>query len=252
MMRMENKVVVVTGGATGIGYAIAERFAGEGAKIAIADIRGARDAAKTLTAKGIEAIGTETDVSDEASVAAMARAVKEALGNIDVLVNNAGIFTGLVSTPMEELSTASWRKLLDVNVMGPWLCASACLPQLRETRGNIVNITSVIAHVGIPYMLHYVASKGALLAMTRGMARELAASGVRVNSVSPGYTHSDNAKANAAQHEAFEGVAGQMRLITRAQTPADLAGAVLFMASEDGGYVTGQNLIVDGGTYLGM
>jgi len=251
-MPSSNKVALITGGAAGIGYAIAERFVKAGVAVAIADIRGAESAAAKLSAAGGKAIGVEADVSSEASTAAMAKAVADRLGGIDALINNAGIFTGLNSTPLEQLDTKSWEKILAVNVMGPWLCAKACSPYLRDRKGSVVNITSVIAHVGIPYMLHYVASKGALLAMTRAMAREFAAGGVRVNSVSPGYTHSDNAKANTAQHEAFEGIAGQMRLIGRPQTPADLAGAVYFLASPEAEYITGQNVIVDGGLYLGM
>lgn len=249
-MRLEGKTAIITGGATGIGRAMAELFKKEGANIVIADIKGAAEAAAEM---GGNVSGVVTDVADKDSAEAMAAHTVERFGGIDILVNNAAIFTGLNYTPMENIEVAAWRKLMDVNVMGPWLCASAVLPSMRARGGGrIINIASVIAHVGIPFMLHYVASKGAVAAMTRGMARELGLtkSGILVNAISPGYVHSANAMANADQHAAFEGTAATMRLIERAQQPADIAGAAIWLASGDGGYVNGQNIIVDGGIFF--
>lgn len=249
-MRLKDKTAIITGGATGIGRAIAESYLIEGAKIVIADITGAEEAAAEL---GENAIGIQTDVSDQASTQAMAAAAEKAFGKIDILVNNAGIFTGLNYVPMESIETDSWRRVMDVNVMGPWLCASAVMPAMRSAGGGrIINIASVIASVGIPFMLHYVASKGAVLAMSRAMAREFGAtgSGILVNSLSPGYTHSANAMANADQHAQFEGTAASMRMIARPQTPADIAGAATWLASDEGCYINGQNIVVDGGIYL--
>lgn len=249
-MRLEGKTAIITGGATGIGRAMAELFKREGANIVIADIKGAAEAAAEM---GGNVSGVATDVADKESTEAMAAHAVERFGGIDILVNNAAIFTGLNYTPMENIEVAAWRKLMDVNVMGPWLCASAVLPSMRARGGGrIINIASVIAHVGIPFMLHYVASKGAVAAMTRGMARELGLtkSGILVNAISPGYVHSANAMANADQHAAFEGTAATMRLIERAQQPADIAGAAIWLASGDGGYVNGQNIIVDGGIFF--
>lgn len=249
-MILEGKTTIVTGGAAGIGRAIVERFLAEGAQVAIADIKGAQEAAAQL---GANAFGITTDVADKASTEAMAQAVTERFGGIDILVNNAGIFTGLNYTPMEDIEINAWRRIMDVNVMGPWLCARAALPAMRAAGGGrIINIASVIANLGIPFMLHYVASKGALGAMTRAMARELGAtqSGILVNSISPGYTHSDNAVANADQHAAFEGTAASMRAIARPQQPTDIAGAALWLASADGGYINGQNIAVDGGIFM--
>lgn len=250
--QLDGKVAVITGSATGIGNAIARRFGAEGAKIIIADRQGAEDAAEELRATGIEAFAVTVDVSDEAATAEMAKAAVAEFGGINILINNAAIFTGLNDTPIEELKVTEWRQLMDVNVMGPWLCVKACAAELEKQQGSVINIASVIAHVGIPFMLHYVASKGAVLAMTRGMARELGARGIRVNSISPGYTHSANAQHNTEQHEQFESVAASMRTLSRAQKPEDLAGAAVFLAAADGGFITGQNIIVDGGMYLGM
>ena len=251
-MRLKDKVAVITGASTGIGRAIAESYAREGASIVVADIRGAAEAAVEI---GQNALGITTDVSNPQSTHAMAVAAINRFGRVDILVNNAGIFTGLNYTPMEALAVADWQKILAVNVMGPWLCASAVSPNMRANGGGkIINIASVIAHVGIPFMLHYVASKGALAAMTRAMAREHAAtkSGITVNAISPGYIHSPNAVANAAQHEQFEAVASQMRTIERAQTPQDIAGAALWLGSPESSTVNGQNIIVDGGIFMSL
>jgi len=252
-MRLRDKVAIVTGAATGIGNAIAKAYVREGAKVVIADLKGAAEAARDIGED--HALGVIANVADPNSTKEMAQATIDRFGRIDVLVNNAGIFTGLNYTPLEALTVPDWEKLLSVNVIGPWLCASAVSPSMRQNGGgSIINIASVIAHVGAPFMLHYVASKGAVAAMTRGMAREFAAtkSGITVNSISPGYTHSKNAVSNAAQHEQFEAFAAQMRSIDRPQTPEDVAGAALWLASAESGFVNGQNIIVDGGIYMSL
>jgi p-cumic alcohol dehydrogenase len=252
-VRLQGKVAIVTGGATGIGNAIAQVFIREGAKVVIADIKGHAEAAAAFGED--VAFGVQTDVSDQESTKAMAAAAVERFGKIDILVNNAGIFTGLNYVPMEAISVADWDRLYAVNVKGPWLCTSAVAGAMREVGGGrVINIASVIAHMGVPFMLHYVSSKGAVAAMTRGMAREFGATkaGISVNAISPGYTHSANAVANAQQHEQFEGVSASMRTIDRSQVPADIANAALWLASDEASYVNGQNIIVDGGIYMGL
>jgi p-cumic alcohol dehydrogenase len=252
-MRLDGKVAIITGAATGIGAAIAKAYVGEGARVVIADLKGAAEAADQL-GEG-RALGVVANVADADSTKAMAQAAVERFGKIDILVNNAGIFTGLNYTPLEALTVADWEKLMAVNVIGPWLCAAAVSPEMRRNGGGrIINIASVIAHVGVPFMLHYVASKGAVAAMTRGMAREFAATkaGITANAISPGYTHSQNAMSNAAQHEQFEAVAAQMRTIERPQRPEDVAGAALWLASDEASFVNGQNIIVDGGIFMSL
>jgi len=252
-MRLKDKVAIVTGAATGIGNAIARSYVAEGAKVVIADVKGAEEAAAELGPD--VALGVYTNVADQESTQKMAASTLERFGRIDILVNNAGIFTGLNYVPMEQLKVSDWEKILAVNVQGPWLCTSAVSGAMREGGGGrVINIASVIAHVGIPFMLHYVASKGAVAAMTRAMAREFAATKAKitVNAISPGYTHSANAMANTEQHKQFEGVSSQMRTIERAQVPADIAGAALWLASDEASYVNGQNIVVDGGIFMSL
>lgn len=249
-MKLKGKVAIVTDGATGIGRAIAELYLAEGAYVPIADVKGASEAAAEL---GEHAFGVDTDVADKASTVSIAKATIERFGGIDILVNNAGTFTGLNYTPMEEIEVDAWRLLMDVNVMGPWLCSSAVLPAMRERGGGrIINVASVIANLGIPFMLHYVASKGAVGAMSRAMAREMGATGrnILVNSISPGHTHSANAVANSGQHAAFECSAASVRVVERPQRPEDIAGVALWLASDEAGYVNGQNIVVDGGIFM--
>ncbi len=252
-MRLHGKVAIITGAATGIGNAIAQAYVKEGAKVVIADVKGAEDAAAKFGHD--TALGVVTDVSSPESTKAMAEAALKHFGKIDVLVNNAGIFTGLNYVPLENISVADWDKLYAVNVKGPWLCTSAVSHAMRAGGGGrIINIASVIAHIGAPFMLHYVSSKGAVAAMTRAMAREFAVtkSKITVNAISPGYTHSANAVANTAQHEQFEGVSASMRAIDRPQVPEDIAGAALWLASDEASYVNGQNIVVDGGIYMSL
>lgn len=252
-MRLQGKVAIITGAAAGIGNAIAQSYIKEGAKVVIADLKGGEEAASKLGED--VAFSVQTDVSDPDSTKRMAAAAVERFGKIDILVNNAGIFTGLNYVPMDAISVADWDRLYAVNVKGPWLCTSAVSGAMREGGGGkVINIASVIAHMGVPFMLHYVSSKGAVGAMTRGMAREFAATKAKitVNAISPGYVHSANAVANAEQHEQFEGVSASMRTIDRAQVPGDIAGAALWLASDDASYVNGQNIIVDGGIYMSL
>ena len=252
-MRLEGKVAIITGAATGIGNAIARAYVAEGAKVVIADVKGAEAAAAEFGPD--VALGVHTNVADPDNTRQMATATLERFGKIDVLVNNAGIFTGLNGIPMEAISVDDWDRLYAVNVKGPWLCTNAVSTAMREGGGGkIINIASVIAHVGVPFMLHYVSSKGAVAAMTRAMAREFAAtkSRITVNAISPGYTHSANTMANTQQHEQFEGVASQMRTIERSQVPGDIAGAALWLASDEASYVNGQNIIVDGGIFMSL
>ena len=248
-LRCEGRIVVVTGGAMGIGRALAEGLLTEGATVVIADREGAEEAAAALATN--RAIGIACDVSDQQETEAMARAAVNAFGRIDVLVNNAGIYSSLQMTPFEDLTAEDWRRILDVNVIGQAMATRAVVPVMRQQGGgSIINISSGTPFKGVPFMLHYVASKGAVNAMTKALAKELGAADIRVNAVAPGFTLSDGVRANPHQIEKLQEVSRQARVLQRDQVPEDIVGAVVFFASADASFITGQTLVVDGGAYF--
>ncbi len=250
-MRCRGKVAIVTGGAMGIGRAVAERLLAEGASVVIADRTGAVEAAKTLAGAGKNVIGVPCDVSSQSETEAMAEAALEAFDRIDVLVNNAGIYSSLKITPFEDLDIDEWRRVLEVNVIGQAMATRAVVPVMRrQGEGSIVNFSSGTPFKGVPFLLHYVASKGAVNAMTRALAKELGAADIRVNAVAPGFTLSDGVLANSHQLETLQKISRQARVIQRDQHPEDIVGAVIFFASQDSAFVTGQTLVVDGGAYF--
>jgi NAD(P)-dependent dehydrogenase (short-subunit alcohol dehydrogenase family) len=245
-MRLADRVVIVTGGAMGIGRAIAERLRDEGASVVVADLRGAETAAAE-----IGGLGLTVDVSSEADTEAMAAAALERYGRIDGLINNAGIYSSLEPKPFEEIGVDEWRKVYDVNVLGMFLATRAVVPAMRAAGyGRIVNIASGTPYKGVPFLLHYVTSKGAVIAMTRAVAKEVGADGILVNTVSPGFTMSDGVLANPVQVEKLQEVSLKARLVQRDQFPGDIVGAVAFFCSPDADFITGQSLVVDGGAFF--
>ena len=248
-MRFQDKVAIVTGAETGIGKAIAERLAGDGAGVVLADTTDAEHVVRAIREQGGRALAVRTDVADEASVHAMvARTVAE-FGRVDVLVNNAAIAAKIQLRPFEQISVAEWRRMQDVNAMGPFLCTRAVAPHMRKQQaGRIVNITSGTAFKGAPFMLDYVASKGALMTMTRALARELGKDMITVNAVSPGYTLSEGNLANKEFLASYREAAINTRALPRDAWPGDIVGAVAFLASDDASFVSGQILAVDGGS----
>ena len=250
-MRCSGNVAIVTGGAMGIGQAIVQALLAEGASVVIADREGAVEAAQVLDSAGDSVIGVPCDVSSQSDTEAMANAALEAFGRIDVLVNNAGIYADLTMTPFEDLDIDEWRRVLEVNVVGQAMATRAVVPAMRrQGGGSIVNVSSGTPFKGVPFMLHYVASKGAVNAMTKALAKELGASDIRVNAVAPGFTLSDGVLANPHQLEKLQDISRQARVIQRDQHPDDIVGAVIFFASQDSAFVTGQTLVVDGGAYF--
>ena len=250
-MRCKGKVAIVTGGAMGIGRAVAESLLAEGANVVIADRAGAAEAAKVLDNAGNAVIGVTCDVSSRGDTEAMAEAALEAFGRIDVLVNNAGIYSSLQLAPFEDLDIEEWRRVLDVNVIGQAMATRAVVPAMRrQGGGSVVNFSSGTPFKGVPFLLHYVASKGAVNAMTKALAKELGGAGIRVNAVAPGFTLSDGVLANAHQLEKLQEISLQARVIQRDQHPEDIVGAVVFFASQESDFVTGQTLVVDGGAYF--
>ena len=242
------KIIIVTGGASGIGYAFCEHLAEIGHSILIADLQGAKEAAAKLRETGYKAIGVEADVTSEHDVAAMADATLKEFGGIDVLVNNAGLFTTLALKPFDQITNAEWMRVMEVNTLGPFNCAKAVLPSMRKSgRGRLINIASTVPIKGPPNMAHYVASKGAVIAFTRSLARELAKDKITVNAIAPGFTLSDGVLHSHLQDRIGDAARTTGRCIQRDQVPADLVASLAYLVSDGASFVTGQTLAVDGG-----
>jgi NAD(P)-dependent dehydrogenase (short-subunit alcohol dehydrogenase family) len=247
-MRLDGKVAVITGGAGGIGFAFARRLLAEGARVVIADVADASAAVDKLNA-GDRALGVIADVSSIASVRAMVDAAAARFGRIDVLVNNAAVFSTLTPRPFDQIPDTEWERVMAVNIRGVWNCARAVAPLMRaQGGGRIVNLASAIVAKGTALLLHYVTSKGAVVAMTRALARELGPDRITVNAIAPGLILSDAVQANpdltGFQLEAVM----QARSIRRDAFPNDVEGTLVFLAGDDSAFMSGQTLIVDGGS----
>jgi NAD(P)-dependent dehydrogenase (short-subunit alcohol dehydrogenase family) len=245
--KLEGKVAIVTGGAQGIGRAVANGLAREGARIVIADVQHADEAAADFR----DGVGVHVDVSSEGDTARMAQETVERCGRIDILVNNAGLYASLALRPFEEIDADEWRRVMDVNVMSMFLCCRAVVPAMREQGGGkIVNMSSGTPFRGVPFLLHYVTSKGAIVAFTRALAKELGKDNILVNCVAPGFTMSAGVEANPEHVEKLRDVTIAARTIQRDQLPEDVVGAVVFLCGPDSDFVTGQTMVIDGGQYF--
>lgn len=250
-MRLQGRTAIVTGAASGIGRALATRLAQDGASVVVADLRGYDVAAAEIArSTGARTLGLQVDVSSELDAQRLASETAKAFAGIDILVNNAALFSPLEPRPFDGIDAAEWRKVMEVNTLGVFLCCRACAPHLRKSgRGRIINLASGAPIKGVPFLLHYVASKGAVIAMTRALARELGKDGVTVNALAPGFTLSEGIKASPA-HLKHGAAIPASRAIARDETPQDLVGAVSFLASDDAAFMTGQTLVVDGGSAM--
>ena len=247
MGQLDDKVAIVTGGAQGIGHAIAKGLAAEGARIVIADLRSAEEAASAFPG----GVGLTIDVADEAAVQRMADETVERCGSIDVLVNNAGLYASLAMRPFDQIPLEEWRQVMDVNVASMFLTCRAIAPVMRgKGGGTIVNISSGTPFRGVPFLLHYVTSKGAIVAFTRALARELGKDEIRVNCVAPGFTMSEGVKQHPEVVEKLRQVSVAARTIQRDQEPEDVVGAVVYLAGPHSAFVTGQTIVIDGGQYF--
>lgn len=247
MGRMSGKVAVVTGAAQGIGRTYAESLAAEGAKVVVTDILDTDEAVAAIKAAGGEAIGLKTDVTSDESLAEMVEKTEASFGPIEVLVNNASIFATLTLKPFIKISNDEWDAVMRVNVRGPFQATKAVHPSMKKNgRGKIINISSGTALRGAPMFPHYVSSKGAIIAQTRAISRELADDNIHVNTIIVGLTESKGVK-DHEQLGAAKAPTLAMRAIKREMMPEDLVGTMLFLATEDSDFITGQSINVDGG-----
>jgi NAD(P)-dependent dehydrogenase (short-subunit alcohol dehydrogenase family) len=249
-MRLKDKVAIITGAAQGIGATFAAGFAKEGARIVIADILDGKEVAEAIEKSGGEAIFVKTDVTKQNECDALAKAASDRFGSIDILINNAAIFGDLVTGPFMEISDEEWRRVMDVNAGGPFRCTKAVFPYMKDKGGKIINVSSAIIFEGMPGLPHYVASKGAVMAFTRCMARELGGFNINVNSIAPGFTHSaggDKVARKMMIDVSLEDIQMPMRSLKRTTYPEDLVGTAVFLASEESRNITGQLIVVDCG-----
>ncbi len=237
-VQARGKVAIVTGGAQGIGAAIAAGLAAEGAEVVIADLEPPEG-------------GIRADVSSEDDVSQMVEEALERNGRIDILVNNAGLYASLEMRPFTEIPLEEWNRVMEVNVASMFLTARAVVPVMREQGGGkIVNISSGTPFRGVPFLLHYVTSKGAIVAFTRALAKELGRDSIHVNCVAPGFTMSDGVKSHPEVIEKLRDVSVASRTIQRDQVPEDVVGAVVFLCTPAADFITGQTMVIDGGQFF--
>lgn len=250
-MKLKGKVAIVTGAAQGIGRAYALRLAGEGANVVIADILDGSGVLQEIKKREVEALALHTDVADEKSTEEMARETVDHFGRIDVLVNNAAFFSSIVKKPFYQISADEWDAVMRVNLKGLFLCSKAVYPQMKKQgKGKIINVSSGTFFRGLPHFLHYVTSKGGVIGFTRALAREVGEDGIRVNTIAPGYTVTEILREKPQDPEEVITAILANRCIKRTETPEDLTGTIVFLASDDSDFITGQTIIVDGGSAL--
>jgi NAD(P)-dependent dehydrogenase (short-subunit alcohol dehydrogenase family) len=249
--KLAGRVAIVTGAAQGIGAEYARALAAQGAAVIVADILDGTAVAEDIVSAGGRALACRCDVTDPASVEAMVVTAVERFGRLDILVNNAALFGKISRKRFDQIESAEWDRMMAVNVRGTFECVKAAVPAMRrQGYGKIVNIASGTVFKGAPMLLHYVTSKGAIVAMSRSLARELGEDGIRVNTLAPGLVMSENVKNNSD----WTGGAAQNTVNTRAikrdALPEDMCGTLIYLCSADSDFVTGQVMVVDGGAVM--
>ncbi|MGC2413356.1 MAG: SDR family oxidoreductase [Stellaceae bacterium] len=251
-MDLREKVVAVTGAARGLGQEFARSLAAAGARVIAADINDCAETLDLVSAEGGNGIAARLDVIDPGSARAMVDAGVKAFGRLDALINNAALYGALHGGRFDQIDEAEWDAAMAVNVKGVWNCCKAAVPAMKEAGGgSIVNIASLAATYGMPYGLHYTTSKAAVIGLTRGLAREVGRDRIRVNAVAPSAVITEGTREffGAKLDRALDAIKSS-QTIQRNLMPADLTGTILWLVSDDSGFVTGQTIAVDGGTVM--
>jgi len=247
-MKLQGKVAIVTGGARGLGKAYALRLAEEGAKVVVVDVLETGPVQKEIEAKGGEALALQTDVTDEKGTEEIAQKTVDCFGSIDILINNAAMFASIKKKSFFDISASEWDEVIGVNLKGTFLCSKAVYPQMKKQgKGKIINVSSGTFYNGIPFFLHYVTTKGGVIAFTRALAREVGDYGICVNAIAPGLTISDGTEESSSYSDDYYQANANRRCIKKIEMPEDLTGTIVFLASEDSDMITGQTIVVDGG-----
>ena len=251
MGKLDGRVAIVTGAAQGIGAEFARGLAAEGARLVISDLDSGATVVDEIKQAGGDAIDVPTDVSTKEGCENMVAKAVETFGRLDILVNNAAIFTAVDRKNFDDIPVEEWDAVMGVNVRGVWLGCCAAVPEMRKNGyGKIISISTGRVFKGTPYFLHYDASKAAVIGITRSLAREVGDSNICVNAIAPGSTMSENVVARTNWKGGNADATMQTRAIKRHEQPEDLVGACLFLASTESDFVTGQTLVVDGGSAM--
>ncbi len=251
-MLLKDKVVIVTGAVRGIGKDYSKGIATEGGKVVVSDILDGEETIEEIRKAGGEAMYVHADVSDEKSVGSMARAANSRYGRIDGLVNNAAIFANIRYASFDEITVKEWNSVMNVNVKGVWLASKAVYPTMKtQGSGKIINIASGVPFKGNPSFAHDTVSKGAVITLTRVLARSMGKDGICVNAVAPGLTRSESlAEARGKLLDEDDEVQIKSRAIPRSEYPEDLVGAIVFFLSDSANFISGQTLLVDGCSHM--
>ena len=245
-MRLPDKVVIVTGGARGIGRAYCLWLAAEGARVVVADVLDPKPVVTEIEGRGAQALGVSCDVSREADTQRLATETLARFGRIDALVNNAALYGNLKRRPFMEIPVEEWDQVMAVNLRGLFLCARAVFPTMKaQGKGVIVNIASSTFFKGVADYIHYTTSKGGVVGFTRSLARELGPHGIRVNALAPGFTLSGENEKNISEDRKRANL--EARMLKRPEVPEDLVGSMIYLLSDDSAFMSGQTLLVDGG-----
>jgi len=250
-MRLKDRVAIVTGAAPGIGAALAVGLAEQGARIVIGDVSDGSDTVRRVEQAGSQALFVRTDVNQEAECLALAEAAVDRFGGIDILINNAAVFADIILRPFMEISSQEYKRVMEINTSGVFHCIKAVFPYMKDKGGKIINVSSASIVEGVPGMPHYVGSKGAVMALTRCFARELGDFKINVNTIAPGFTHSEGGDQldhnKALPLPPLDQIQLPGRCIKRSGVPEDLVGTALFLATDDSAFISGQMIVHDGG-----